>query len=120
MLLTASVSSSIHHGLAHRTHLTPITQLFGSWCGIYPTFQKLTFFIWIIMHHKLLMGENLVKRGFFGPFQCCFCHQVVESTAHIFVDCVFAQKVWELVVSGMPYSFDPVNAEPVMLFKNWK
>ena len=61
-----------------------------------PSIPKFNFFNWTIMHQKILTGENLVERGFFGPFRCCFCHQVVEFIAHIFVDCVFAQKVWAL------------------------
>ena len=72
------------------------------------------------MHKKLLTGETLLRIGFFRPFRCCFCHRVAESSAHIFVECGFAQKVWALVMSGLPYSFDPANAEPVMIFKNWK
>ena len=72
------------------------------------------------MHKKLLTGENLLRRGFSGPFICCFCHRAAESSAHIFGECGFAQKVWALVMSGLAYSFDPDNAEPVMFFRNWQ
>ena len=72
------------------------------------------------MHQKLLTGENLIKRGFFGPFRCFFCHQADESTTHILVECDFAQKVWAFVLRGLPYSFSPLNVEPVTLFKNWQ
>ena len=71
------------------------------------------------MHQKILTGENLIKRGFFGPYRCCFCQQSKESTTHILVECVFAQKVWARVLRGMPISFFPLFPEPVTLFKNW-
>ena len=83
-----------------------------------PNVPKINFFIWTIMHQKLLPGENLIKRGFFGPYRCCFCQQSKESTTHILVECVFAQKVWALVLRGLPISFFfPLFAEPVTLFK---
>ena len=72
------------------------------------------------MHRKLLTRENLLRRGFLGPFRCYFYHQAAESSAHIFVECGFAQKVWALVMSGLPYSFDSASGKPVMLFKNWQ
>ena len=71
------------------------------------------------MHQKILTGENLLKRGFLGPFRCCLCLQVFDTSAHIFVGCVFAQKVWEHFLRGLPYSFVPLNSEPDILFKNW-
>ena len=69
---------------------------------------------------ETLNWRKLVKKGFFGPFRCCFCHHVAESLAHIFVECDFAQKVWAIVLHGLPYSFFPLNVEPVTLFKNWQ
>ena len=85
-----------------------------------PSVPKITFFIWTIMHQKILIGENLIKRGFFGPYRCCFCQQSDESTAHILVECIFAQKVWVVVLRGLPISFFPLSAELVTLFKNWQ
>ena len=72
------------------------------------------------MHKKILTRENLIKRGFLGQYRCCFYHQVVESTAHILIECDFAQKVWAFVLRRQPYSFFPLNIEPVTLFKNWQ
>ena len=72
------------------------------------------------MHHKVLTGDNLSKHGFSRPFRCCFCLQDVETTANIFIGCVFTQKVWTHFLRGMPYFSVPLNSEPVNLFKNWK
>ena len=62
----------------------------------------------------------MLKRGFSGPFRCCFSQQATESSVHIFVECYFAQKVWAIFTCGLPYSYDPLNAEPVTLFKDWQ
>ena len=85
-----------------------------------PSIPKINFFTWIVIHQKLLTGENLSKKGFYGPFRCCLCLQAAESSAHILVECVFAQKVWALVLCGLSFSFFPLNAEPIILFKNWQ
>ena len=82
------------------------------------TIAQINSFIWTIMHHKILTGEKILKKGFFGPFRFYFCHQATESSAHIFVECDFAQKFWAIVLRGLPYSFFPLNVEPVTLFKN--
>ena len=87
---------------------------------ILPSIPKINFFTWIVIHQKLLTGENLSKKGFYGPFRCCLCFQAAKSSAHILVECVFAQKVWALVLRGLSFSFFPLNAEPVILFKNWQ
>ena len=71
------------------------------------------------MHRKLVTGENLLKRGFLGPYRCCFCLQAVETLAHIFVGFIFALEVWAHFLLGLPYSFVPLNSEPDILFKNW-
>ena len=42
------------------------------------------------------------------------------SSAHILVECFFAQKVWTLVLHGLSFSFFPLNVKPVILFKNWQ
>ena len=71
------------------------------------------------MHQRALIGENMSKRGFFGPFRCCFCKQATETLEHIFVGCDFTQKAWALLLSGMPVS-TPSNNEPVNIFANWQ
>ena len=58
------------------------------------------------------------RRGFFGPFRCCLCYQDGETSDHIFVGCIFTQKAWAHILSGLPVS-SPSNIELVILFANW-
>ena len=60
------------------------------------------------------------KHGLLGPFRCFFCLQDVETTAHVFIGCIFTQKVWTHFLRGLPYFSVPLNSEPVNLFKIWQ
>ena len=51
------------------------------------SFAKENFFAWLLMHKRVLTGENLNKRGFNVPFQCCFCSLASETSDHLFIDC---------------------------------
>ena len=84
-----------------------------------PRILKVIFFTWILRHQRALTGENLIKRGFFGPFWCCFCKQASESSAHIFVNCWYTQKAWAFLLLGLPVSI-PYNEDLVNLFANWQ
>ena len=72
------------------------------------------------MHQKVLIGENLSKRGFSGPLIFCFFLQAAKTTTHLFVGCVFTQKVWTHFLRGLPYYSVPLISEPFNLFKKWQ
>ena len=74
---------------------------------------------WLVMHMKALTGQNMENRGFYDPFRCCFCHHVAETSNHLFIDCVFTQQTWVLILNDLLVSA-PVQTETVNLFLNWK
>jgi hypothetical protein len=41
---------------------------------------KVNFFCWVLMHRKVLTGENLAKRGIIGPHRCSMCCNALEMT----------------------------------------
>ena len=55
-------------------------------------------FIWTSVHESVLTGVNLERRGFEGPFHCLLCNRSKETIQHLFLNCSFARKVWELLV----------------------
>ena len=59
------------------------------------------------------------KRGFHGMFKCCFCNSAVETSNHNFLDCVFSQSMWELVLSGLN-AFAPSQTSVVSLTTFWQ
>ncbi|XP_048615609.1 uncharacterized protein LOC125588345 [Brassica napus] len=57
---------------------------------------KLKLFMWTILHNALPLGENLKRRGLLVNTKCPRCDEE-ETTMHIFFECDFAKKVWELI-----------------------
>jgi hypothetical protein len=62
---------------------------------------KINIFGWQLAHNKLLTGENLLKRGFVGPYRCALCNQDFESTEHLFLNCNFSKQVMHIVYSEL-------------------
>ena len=55
--------------------------------------QKLNFFLWLLVHQKILTAENLKNRGIEGPSRCIMCKKVEETKKHLFLDCSFGNEV---------------------------
>jgi hypothetical protein len=71
------------------------------------------------MHKKILTGENLMKRNIVSPKRCSLCKEAMETTNHLFVDCLFANKVWLLILHGLKVAA-PTKISVVDLFTTWK
>jgi hypothetical protein len=80
---------------------------------------KVNFFCWVLMHRKVLTGENLVKRGFIGPHRCSMCCNALETMDHLFVDCPFTQEVWKISLQGLNATV-PKQISVVNLISSWK
>ena len=93
----------VGHGFSalQPTHVDLLTPALGKLIWSSYGLLKITFFSWLLMHQKVLTGENLVKRGFLDPFHCCLCKEDSESSDHLFVDCVFTQSVWKLILKDL-------------------
>lgn len=59
---------------------------------------KVTFFMWTLLHGKLLIAENLKKRGIVGPSRCPNCKVAEESIQHLFISCPFAASCWNNII----------------------
>eukprot|EP00253_Pinus_taeda_P022763 PITA_22763 len=80
---------------------------------------KVNLFFWILMHKKILTGENLLKRKIAGLYRCSLCKEAMETMDHLFVDCSFANKVWTLILQGLKAAI-PTKISFVDLFLSWK
>eukprot|EP00253_Pinus_taeda_P031968 PITA_31968 len=76
----------------------------GVWKLIWECFSipKINFFFWTLFQNKILTGENLCKRNIAGPHRCVFCKKPLETSAHIFLECEFAQKTWSSFLAETP------------------
>jgi hypothetical protein len=91
------------------------------WMEVWDTMAlpKVNFFFWTLMHKKILTGENLMKRNIVGPHRCSLCKEAMETMDHLFVDCLFANKVWNLILHGLK-AVAPTKISVVELFTTWK
>ena len=71
---------------------------------------KVNFFVWLLLKNKPLIGENLLKHGFYGPFCYCFCKSALEAANPLLVECVFSRNAWAMVLHGVQLTFPQQNS----------
>jgi hypothetical protein len=59
--------------------------------------SKCRFFAWTLMHKKILMASNLLKRGWTDETDCKFCGVALETPIHLCKDCPFTKQVWGII-----------------------
>ena len=57
---------------------------------------KINIFFWLLAKNKLLITENLRKRRIHGPSRCNLCLEQEETSQHLFLECSFTIRVWNL------------------------
>jgi len=62
---------------------------------------KINFFCWVLMHRRVLTGDNLAKRGIIGPHRCPLCCSAQKTLDHLFIDCPFTQEIWTQAMHGL-------------------
>jgi len=56
---------------------------------------KVSTFLWLLSHNRILTWDNLRKRNFSGPSRCPNCNQAEESALHLMLTCPLGRKLWE-------------------------
>jgi ribonuclease HI len=56
---------------------------------------KISTFLWLVIHNRILTWDNLRKRGFVGPSICVLCHSQEETKEHLFNGCSYSQRIWD-------------------------
>eukprot|EP00253_Pinus_taeda_P008595 PITA_08595 len=62
-----------------------------------PIWPKISTFLWLLSHNRILSWDNLRKRKFEGPSICLNCKMEEESAVHLMQLCPFSRKIWEKV-----------------------
>ncbi|XP_018443423.2 uncharacterized protein LOC108815278 [Raphanus sativus] len=78
------------------------------------TSPKLKLFLWRLCRGALPLGANLQNRGIATPGSCPHCN-AHETTMHLFMECPFAQQLWELAPFGQQLEFSNVTSAPELL-----
>eukprot|EP00253_Pinus_taeda_P019391 PITA_19391 len=62
-----------------------------------PIWLKISTFLWLLSHNRILTWDNLRKRKFVGPSICLNCKLEEESAVHLMQICTFGRRIWERV-----------------------
>jgi hypothetical protein len=72
-----------------------------------------------MVHNKILIDENIQKRGIAGPSRCALCMASEESIQHLFFECPLSIQIWDLMISPLRSLFpSPSNLND--MFVHWK
>ena len=73
---------------------------------------KIICFFWLSLLNRINTCDNLIKKGWIGPYWCCLCRSYLESVDHLFHDCNFTRKVIALIRSSIdiPYFWRESNS----------
>lgn len=80
---------------------------------------KFKLFIWLMLEHKILTWENLVKRGMFGPSRCVLCGNNEENVRHLFVDCSFTKDIWYTIQKDLNFESNWEGGQITDCLQNW-
>jgi len=80
---------------------------------------KIKLFTWIVVENKILTWDILQRCGFRGPGKCQLCNQSSESAYHLFLECSFVTKVWNLISSSLSLTTRWLGGTFLACFKSW-
>jgi len=78
------------------SNLSPPDLLWGKiWdSGIWP---KVSLFLWLVGHQKILTWDRLRRINYHGPSMCVNCKAQEETLQHLFDSCAITNQLWEKV-----------------------
>lgn len=91
------------------------------WKIVWDTFAtpKVNFFIWTVIHNKILTGDNLEKRNIAGPHRCAMCNNSSETVQHLLIGCSVAKDVWRFILMDLQITVPTFNSA-ADLFASWR
>jgi hypothetical protein len=82
--------------------------------------RKNQFFAWLVMHNRVLIEDNILKKNWHCNQFCSFCLCLEETTQHLLTDCNYTEAVWNLVAPhfNLPsYQILQLQGEPIQWFQ---
>jgi len=59
------------------------------------TWPKVSLFLWLVGHRKILKWDKLRRRNYHGPSICVNCKSQEETLQHLMDSCTLANQMWE-------------------------
>jgi hypothetical protein len=81
---------------------------------------KCCFFVWSLLHNKVLTADNLQKRHWQCNPVCCLCNSALETVTHLGKDCPFSRDVWDKIFIWGNCSFLRGNQTSESLYGWWR
>lgn len=81
------------------------------------TWPKVSTFLSLLSHKRILTWDNLIKKGFIGPSHCPNCNQSSEKIQHLMISCTLANTLWEKICFRCQKS-KPVG-DIIDIIRNW-
>ena len=75
----------------------PNSQASPIWTHLWTSQQwpKISHFLWLLLHRRILTWENLTRKGFQGPSRCSLCNINQESIEHLMEAFPFTSLLWD-------------------------
>ena len=96
-------------------------QLDSKWNSIWDRKQwpKISTFLWLVMHMKILTWDNLRRKGFISPARFHLCQQEEETPNHLLNECPYVSKFWDWILLVFNNSYrDPSSIQNTIA--NWR
>jgi mannosylglycoprotein endo-beta-mannosidase len=81
--------------------------------------MRVAFFVWEVMHGKILTIDNLRRRGICVIDWCYLCKGDAESIDHLLLHCSVASELWNFVLSLTQLTW-VMPASVVGVLQSWK
>ncbi|GKV17362.1 hypothetical protein SLEP1_g27876 [Rubroshorea leprosula] len=85
-----------------------------SWIWNICTIPKIKYFLWLVMHGRILTFDTLAQWGVVSDNRCPRCRNGPETLTHIFRECQYAALFWNSII---PQSISTYNQN--LDFKSW-
>ncbi|GKV06468.1 hypothetical protein SLEP1_g18364 [Rubroshorea leprosula] len=85
-----------------------------SWIWKVSTIPKIQYFLWLLMHGRILTFDTLAQWGVVQNNRCPRCSNGPETLDHLFRECHYASSFWDSI---SPYSSTSHNQN--LDFKSW-
>ena len=81
---------------------------------------KCKFFVWTLLHKKIITANNLMKRHWPNDPICKLCGNDPETPMHLCKDCTFTKQVWSALKSWFGLSFINTTSTNGSLHSYWR
>jgi hypothetical protein len=59
------------------------------------TEPKCKFFVWLVLHNKILTADNMAKKNWNCNPTCALCYCMLETADHLMTKCNYSEALWQ-------------------------